>query len=184
MYKLIKNVLMLALAGSLLASCAALVGPRDIEIPLAKLQAGLDRRFPMHNRALELFDIELSRPQLSVLSDNGRMALSLDALVEPPFTRKSWRGNLVLSGRLYVDAARGAVFMGEPKVDNFTVDGIDGARQQQMTKVANLLMHNVVNDVPLYHFRMEDLRYGGLQFVPTRLATTPRGLLVTVEPAK
>jgi hypothetical protein len=184
MHKLIKNLFMLALAGGLLASCAGLVGPRDIEIPLSKLQSGLDRRFPVNSRALELFDIELSRPQLSVLPDSGRMAMSMDALVAPPFTRKSWRGSLVLSGRLFVDPARGEVLMAEPQVDRFTVDGVDPSRQRQLTGIANLLMDKVVRDVPLYHFRMEDLRYGGVQFVPTRLATTPRGLLVSVEPAK
>jgi hypothetical protein len=184
MFKHAKHLVVLALAACLLASCASLVGPRDIDIPLSKLQAGLDRRFPMERRALELFDVSLSRPQLSIAPDTGRMSLSLDALVAPPFTRKSWRGNLVLSGRLYVDAARGAVFMGEPKVERFTVDGIDESRQHQLTRVANILMDNVVNELALYNFRMEDLRYGGVQFVPTRLVTTPNGLLISVEPAR
>lgn len=183
MNKLIKYLL-LALACATLASCASLIGPRDIELPLSKLQSGLDRRFPMNNRALELFEIELSRPQLALQPDTGRIAMSMDAQVAPPFTHKSWHGTLVLSGRLYVDAARGAVLMAEPRVDSFTVDGIDESRQRQLSKVANLLMKNVVNEVPLYHFRPEDLRYGGVQFVPTRIVTTPRGLLVSVEPAR
>lgn len=184
MQKFVKHLFMLALACSLLASCASLVGPREIDIPLSKMQSGLDRRFPLNNRALELFEIELSRPQLALQPDADRISLSLSALVAPPFARQSWRGSLVLSGRLYVDAQRGAIFMAEPRVDQFTVDGVDEARQRQLGKVANLLMNNVVNDVPLYHFRPEDLRYGGVQFVPTRIATTARGLRVSVEPAR
>ena len=101
----------------------------------------------------------------------------------PPFSRSSWRGKLALSGRLYIDQARNAVLMGEPRVDRFIVDGVDDSRQRQLAKVANVLMEQVVADVPLYQFRPEDLRYGGVQFVPTRIATTPRGLLVSVEPA-
>ena len=124
MHKSLKIMLLLALLGGL-AACGSLVGPRDIELPLSKLQSGLDRRFPLNSRVLELFDIELTRPQLTMLSNTGRVALSLDALVAPPFTRQSWRGNLVLSGRLYVDAARGAVLMAEPNLDRFTVDGMD-----------------------------------------------------------
>lgn len=184
MHKLFKPLLMLALAGSLLAACAGLFGPRDIEIPLSKLQSGLDRRFPLNKRALELFDIELSRPRLVTLPDTGRIALTMDALVAPPFTRKSWHGTLSLSGRLYIDPANADVLMAEPRVDSFSVDGVDEARQRQLTKVANLLMDKVVNDVPLHHFRPEDLRYGGVQFVPTRIAATPRGLIVSVEPAR
>jgi hypothetical protein len=183
MNKLVNSLMMLALLAGL-AACATLAGPRDIELPLSKLQGGLDRRFPLHQRALELFEIDLSRPQLSMQPESGRVALSLDALVAPPFTRQSWRGNLMLSGRLYIDAARGAVLMAEPRVDRFVVDGVDEARQRQLGKVANLLMASVVNDVPLYHFKPEDLRYAGVQFVPTRITATPRGLIVSVEPAR
>lgn len=184
MKKLVQNIVMLALALGLLASCAGLVGPRDIELPLSKLQAGLDRRFPLNNRLLELFEVELTRPQLTVLHDAGRIGLTMDAAVKPPFARASWRGNLALSGRLYIDQARNAVLMGEPRVDRFTIDGVDDVRQRQLTKVANVLMDSVVTDVPLYQFRADDLRYGGVQFVPTRIITTPRGLLVSVEPAR
>ena len=41
-----------------------------------------------------------------------------------------------------------------------------------------------MTDMPVYSFRMEDLRFGGVQFVPTRIGTTPNALIVTLEPAK
>lgn len=175
---------MLALAGCLLASCASVLGPRDIDLPLHKLQAGLDKRFPLNQRMLELFQVELSRPQLVLQHDSGRIGLVTDAAVGTPFSSNAWRGNLALSGRLYIDPVRNAVLMGEPRVDRFAIAGVDEARQRQLGKIANVLMERVVADVPLYHFRPEDLRYGGVQFVPTRIATTPRGLLVSVEPVR
>ena len=170
MKKLLATLCLLALSG-----CASLAGPRDIELPLHKLQSGLERRFPIQNRALELFDIELSRPRISTLPDSGRIALTLDASVAPPFLRQSWRGSLALSGRLYIDPARNAVMMAEPGVDSFIVDGIDESRRRQLHKVASALMEKVVADLPLYQLRLDELRYGGVQFVPTRIATSPRG---------
>jgi hypothetical protein len=178
------KVLIAMAACSLLASCASMLGPRQVELPLAKLQAGLDRRFPVDNRMLELFDVRLSRPMLSLIPDHDRVTLTMHAAVAPPFLNQSWNGSLDLSGRLYVDAARGAVFMAEPRVDRFALDGINESYQRQLTNVANLLMDKVIGDIPVYSFRMEDLRYGGVQFVPTRMTTTSRGLLVTLEPAK
>ena len=183
MQKLVKHLIVLALAGCLLASCAGIVGPRDIELPLHKLQSGLDKRFPLNNRMLEVFDVELTRPQLAVLHDSGRVGITMDASVAPAFMRRTWRGTMALSGRLYLDPLQNAVLMGEPRVDRFQVDGVDESGQRQIAKVANVLMEKVVADVPLYRFRPEDLRYGGVQFVPTRIVTTPRGLLVSVEPA-
>jgi hypothetical protein len=76
------------------------------------------------------------------------------------------------------------VFMGEPRVDNFTLDGVDEARQRQLGKVANVLMDQVIRDVPVYSFRMEDLRYAGVQFVPTAITATRDALVVTVAPAR
>lgn len=182
--RLLKNLAAPLLACALLASCASFVGPRQIEVPLHKLQAGLDRRFPLNNRVLELFEINLSRPQLSILPDGERIALSMDALVAPPFLRQSWSGTMAMSGRLFIDAAQGAIFMAEPRVDRFAIDGVDESRQRQLAKVANVLVDQLIRDVPLYRFRMEDLRYAGVQFVPTRISATPRALVVTVEPAR
>ena len=88
------------------------------------------------------------------------------------------------SGRLYVDPARGAVLMREPRVERFAIDGVDEARQRQFGKVANVLMNKAIGDVPVYNFRMEDLRYAGVQFVPTRITSTADALVVTVEPAR
>jgi hypothetical protein len=178
------KALMAMAACSMLASCASLVGPRQVELPLDKLQAGLDRRFPMDKRMLELFNVRLSRPMLSLIPERDRVALSMRASVAPPFLNQSWNGSLDLSGRLYVDAARGAVFMAEPRVERFVIDGINESYQRQLAKAANTLMGKVIDDVPVYSFRMEDLRYGGVQFVPTRMTTTSRGLVVTLEPAK
>ena len=178
------NSAAIVLACGALASCASLVGPRQIEIPLTKLQAGIDRRFPVDNRVLELFDIRLSRPQLTLQPGTDRVALNMEAYVAPPFMKQSWSGSLALSGRLVVDPARGAVIMSEPRVDKFAIDGVDEARQRQLGKVANVLMTKVIRDVPVYSFRMEDLRYAGVQFVPTRITSTADALVVTVEPAR
>jgi len=170
------------LLGGALSGCASLSGPRQVEIPLAKLQAGLDRRFPMDNRLFELLDLRLSHPRLSLLPETDRVAVHLEAYVAPPFMQQSFTGTLALSGRLYVDAARGAVLMTEPHVDEFSLSGIDALRQQQLAGAANKLMDKLVRDIPVYNFHLEDLRYAGIQFVPTRLVTTRTGLLVTLEP--
>lgn len=170
--------------GAMLASCATFVGPRQVEIPLYKLQAGLDRRFPVNNRAMELFDVHLTRPQLALLPQDNRVGLAMQAEIAPFFLRRAYTGAVAFSGQLYVDPNRGGVFMADPRVDRFDIDGVDPNTSRQLTKVANVLMDKVVRDTPVYSFRMEDLRYAGVQFVPTRIDTTSTGLVVTLEPMK
>ena len=172
------------LACMALAACASLVGPREIAISRDKLQAGVERGFPINDRPIELFDIELSRPRLTLQAGSDRVALSMDALVAPRVIHHSWRGSMALSGRLVVDAARGAVFVSEPRVEQFAIEGMNEKHQRNFGKIADMLMHKVVGDVPVYSFRPEDLRYGGVQFVPTGIRVTEQALLVRVEPVR
>jgi hypothetical protein len=171
-------------AGAMLASCASLSGPRRVEISQAKLQAGLERRFPLRNRLLELFDVQLTVPRIAIQPESDRVALTLDMSVSPPFLRQSWSGTMTLSGHLYIDAARSGVYMADAHVDRFDIQGMDSVRARDLGRAADVLMNQLVRDVPIYSFRMEDLRYAGTQFVPTRLDTIPGALVVTVEPAR
>lgn len=173
----------LMLLAGLLSSCASLSGPRQVEIPLHKLQAGLERRFPVNNRLMQIFDIRLSRPLLALQPEADRVALALEAAVSPPFASNAWSGSVSFSGRLYVDPGRSAVMMAEPRVDRLVL-GANPEAERQLTRVANTLIDTVVRDLPVYSFDMQDLRYAGVQFIPTRIQTTRTGLLVTLEPAK
>ncbi len=177
-----RTIAVLALAG-LLTGCASLVGPRKVEIPLHKLQAGLERRFPLNHPLMGLFDIRLQRPQLMLQPELDRVALALDASVSPPFARDTWSGSVGFSGRLYVDPGRPAVMMAEPRVDRVAI-GASPETERQLARVASSLIDTVVRDMPVYSFNPDDLRYGGVRYIPTRIETTRSGLLVTLEPAK
>lgn len=171
-------------AALLLAACANLAGPRDVSIPLSKLQAGIEKRFPLDNRAMELFEIHLTNPRLSLQPGADRVNLALDVAVAPPFLKQSWRGSMALSGRLSIDPARGAVFINDPHLDAMQIDGIDSARQQQFGMLANAIISKSIRDVAVYNFRTEDLRYAGVQFIPTAIRTSADAVIIHVEPAK
>lgn len=175
------SLALLGLAG-LLAGCASLTGPRTVDIPLHKLQAGLERRFPLSHPLMGLFDVRLQRPALSLQPEADRVALRLDASVSPPFARDTWSGSLAFSGRLYVDPGRPAVMMAEPRVDRVAI-GATPEAERQIARIASSLIDTVVRDTPVYTFDAQDLRYAGVQFIPTRIETTRSGLRVTLEPA-
>lgn len=178
------QLLALAALTAGLAGCAGLAGPRDVDIPLAKLQRGLEQRFPIQQRALAVFDLQLTRPRLSLQRENDRVALESDVIASTPLVRRTLTGNVMLSGRLLVDNVRNAVVLADTRIERFAIDGVDGALQGQLTAAGNVVLDRVVRDVPVYTFRPEDLRYGGVQFVPTAIHTTPTGLTVRVEPAR
>jgi len=167
---------------AVLAGCASFTGPRDVDVPLEKLQRGLDRHFPVQQRVLAVFDVQLSQPRIAIEGMNDRVQLAARMDVSPLLGRQSWQGALAISGRLVIDNARNAVFLRDARIDRFQLDALDGRTQQQVAAVADVLADKLVRDVPLYTFRVDELRYAGVQFIPTAIRTTPQGLLIHIEP--
>jgi hypothetical protein len=175
--------LLAALLG-VLAACANLLGPRQVEVPLATLQASLDKKFPFNNRYLELFDIRLGSPRLSLQPGTNRLVTTLDAGIAPSFLKKSWQGNLALSGVLTIDPVRQAVVLADPRVESFQVDGVEPTYAPHIRKLGGVLVEQLFRDLPLYRFHPDDFRYAGTSFLPTKINTTSNGLVVTFEPAR
>jgi Protein of unknown function (DUF1439) len=171
-------------AVALLAGCASLTGPREVEVPIERLQRGLEEKFPLQQRALGVFELQLSRPRLAILRDNDRLALAADVAVSSPLMRQPLQGSVALSGRLLVDNVRNAVVLSDAQVDNVAVAGADARIQGQLAAAANVVVHRIVRDVPVYHFRPDELRYLGVQYVPTTIHTTRDGLSIRFVPAK
>jgi hypothetical protein len=89
-----------------------------------------------------------------------------------------------MSGHLVLDNVRNAVVLSATHVDSVDVEGMEGDRARDLGRAADLLVNQLMRDMPVYTFRPEDLRYAGVQFIPTRLETAPGALFVTLEPAR
>lgn len=168
----------------LLASCAGLVGPQDVEISRDKMQQRLEQRFPLQHRVLEVFEVTLARPQLDMMPAAGRVSLATDTEVRPPFTRDVWLGRLAVSGRIFLDNDNHAVRLRDASVDEFRLDGVNPDAQRYLTRLANVLLAQVYSDIAIYTFRPEDLRRYGVQFRPTQVRIARDAIIVTLEPVR
>ena len=171
-------------AALLLASCASLLGPREVEIPLARLQQSMSNRFPFHNRYLELLDVRVTNPRVTLQPETNRIVTSMDTSIAPPFTDKSWSGSLSISGQLQVDPSRNALVLADPRVENLAIGGLDSPYARQIARIAGLLGEQLLKNQPLYTFQPSDFRYGGVNFFPTNITAKTTGLVVTFEPVK
>jgi hypothetical protein len=168
----------------LLASCASLLGPREVEIPLARLQQSIANRFPFNNRYLELLEVRVTNPRISLQPETNRIVTSMDTSIAPPFMDKSWNGSLSISGQLQVDPSRNALVLADPRVESLAINGLDSPYAKQITRVAGLVGEQLLKDLPLYTFQPNDFRYGGTNFFPTKITTRASGLVVTFEPVR
>ena len=168
----------------LLSSCAMLIGTRDVDFSLISLQQSLNKRLPFTKRYLGLIDVTASNAQLALDADLGRLHVDIDVTMALPLARKSWSGKLAMSGVVTLDAAHNAVILNDPQLDKITLANLDGAYSEQATQIGGLLARELMQSVPLYSFKPEDLRYVGVTFVPTKIVTKADRLVVTFEPQK
>lgn len=182
-----KNILKagLLLATALwLGGCASLLGQRNVEVPLALLQEEMANRFPFNNRYLEIFDIHLSNPKLSLEPDTNRVITTVEARVLPSFLKQPWTGSFTISGRLAVDQERRALMLAEPRMENLNFAGLDNRYGQQVARIGSLLAEEALRNFPLYTFTEDKFRYAGTRFTPSKITTRNNGLVVTFEPLK
>ena len=179
----LKMGLLLAVA-LLVGACASLFGQRNVDVPLALLQEHMSNRFPFNSRYLEIFDIHLSNPKLSLQPDTNRVVTNIEARILPSFLKQPWTGNFTVSGRLAVDNERRALVLAEPRIENLNFAGLDNRYGQQVTRIGSLLAEEVLRNLPLYTFTEDKFRYAGTSFTPTKITTRNNGLVVTFEPVK
>ena len=173
------------LAAFLLAGCAALIGPRDVEVPQARLQESLERRFPFSQRYLGLLDVSAVNPRVALLPQQNRISASMDLAVRPLIGIGSGvRGSLTVSGVPRVDAARGVLLLADPRVDALDIDGLERGVGSQLAGVASFLAQAVIGDLPVHTFNPGTLRYAGVSFTPVKIATGSDRVVVTFAPVK
>ena len=168
----------------LLSSCAMLIGPRDVDFPLTKLQQSLNKRLPFTKRYLGLIEVTATHAQLGLAADQGRLLIDMDVTMGVPLAGKSWTGKLSMSGVMALDAEHNAVVLNDTRLDKVALDNLDGAYSGQATQIGGLLARELLQTIPLYSFKPDDLRYVGVSFVPTKITTKVDRLVVTFEPQK
>ena len=169
---------------ALLNGCAGLIGPREIDVPLSRLQNDINRRFPVNNRYLDVFDITLAQPRLSLDPVQNRVVFDLEVAIAPPLTSKRLSAALALSGGLRIDNARHALMLTDPKVEKLQVDGVDQVYSRQFSKLGSFIADRIFRETPVLRFKDEELRVAGVQFVPTAINVRQQSLVISVEPVK
>lgn len=177
-------VLMLLALLTLLSGCASLLPPQEIKIPLSRLQKSAEQNFPVNARYLDLFDVTVSNPRLSLQPAADRLVLGLDARVQPPLIKTSWQGELLVSGGLRIDPVRRAVILTEPRLENIKLNAATGSYTSRLARLGTQLAEDLLTDRVLYTFAPDAFVVAGQRFVPTGITTRNNSLVVSFEPLR
>ena len=168
-----------------LAACGVF-GPRTVEVPQARLQEIVARRFPVEKRLFDWVAIRIDSPRLSLQPDANRIAVEVavtaagDALVTPPLV-----GTLAASAGLRFDAGDNTVRLVDARVERFVIEGLPTAWQRQLDRLGRPLAKNLLEGEVLYALRPKDVAgLEGRGVRPGDLRVTETGIAIMMLPVE
>lgn len=165
-------------------NACTLMGDRTVNISEAQLQKKLNERLSVPISLLKIFDVNLSNSTVRFDTKTGRMMTSLDTSLTSILTNKVLAGKLDISGKLRFDAATNSIVLDDPKVESLNLDGLGSKYGEFFNLIAQKLGGEMLNGLPLYTVKPEDLTIGSTQYNPKDLQITDKGLQVTLSPVR
>ena len=174
----------LAMVGAvLLAGCAALMGPRDIEVSQAQLQQAVERRFPIERRYLELLDVTVAAPRVLLRPEVNRLATEFEVLVSDRVFHGQHRGTISLNYGLRFEPSDNSVRLTNVRIDRFDIDGAPALLRQQLDRLGVQLAEQTLNERPVYTLRPKDVEaVQGRGYRPGEIRVTSAGVVITLLP--
>ncbi|TXI84815.1 MAG: DUF1439 domain-containing protein [Cupriavidus sp.] len=167
-------------AAGWLAACAHF--GNEYTFSQAQLQSALERKFPFSKRYMEVFDVQLTNPQLVLDAARNRVTIQFDAAVDNRlFFRQPMNGRFALDSALRYDPASRSLVLQDPEVKQFDVQGLPGPYARQLNAVGGILAEQLLQGYPLYTFKPEQLGYAGTHVEPGTITVLPDGINVKIR---
>ncbi len=179
----LRLLLVTCLIAEFLYGCA-IMGNRTVNISEAQLQKRLNERLAVPFSLLKIFDVNLSNSTVRFDSKTGRMVTSLDTSLTSALSSKVLAGKLDISGKLRFDAMTNSIVLDDAKVESLNLDGLGSKYGEFFNLIAQKLGGEMLNGLPLYTVKPQDLSVGSTQYSPKDMQITDKGLQITLSPVK
>jgi hypothetical protein len=179
------GALLVALVVMLLAACAGLGGPKVVTIGEAELAALVEKQFPFDRRMLEVIDVRVGAPRLTLLPERNRLGTELQVEMSDRIFGRALSGRVALDYALRYDAPTQSVRLADVRVGALQFDGATGTLAAASRGLGPLLVEKLLEDAAIYRFKPEQLqdRLGG-RVEPGAVTVTSRGVEITLQPAR
>lgn len=174
---------LVALLATALASCATLFGPRTVTVSEGELRERIAARFPIERRVLDVLDLHLESPQLTLKPDVNRIEVALDLRLDERVSRRSFPTSIALDTALAYDATEAAVRMVDVRMRALRIDGLPAPLPSLLERMGTPVLEQMLEGAPVYRFTPEQLHSArGRGYQPDSIAVTPRGLEMRLVP--
>lgn len=175
---------LLAVVAGLLAGCAQVMGPRTLSWSQAELNQMLARRFPIDRRLLQVIDVEVSQPALTLLPQSNRVAVDIHLALKDRWSGTPLQGHLALASALRYEPSDQSLRLADVQVTAFTLDAAGARPPVPLEDLGAVVAENLLDGAVIHRLPAEQLqRLARWGYRPDRVEVTPSGLSLTVVPA-
>ena len=154
-------ILFIVLAVVLGATFLYFKGKRyEVVITQDQIDAGISERFPATKDYLLIFSITYSNPQVTLLEDEDRIRVGLDATLnirlngEP----KEMGGGATVTSAIRYDSETQEFFLDDAEFERLEIQGIPDKLLDQVTKFASKAAREFIESKPVYKLEAKDAK--------------------------
>lgn len=172
-------------AGALavLSGCASLIGTHDIDISESQLTLLLARQFPMQRKVMEVIELNITNPQLTLMPDANRIGTELDVTAQDRLFGSSAMGHVKLDYALKFQPSDHTIRMTQVRVRELTLSSGSNNLRGAAQRIGGLVAENALENLVLYRMKPAQAdEMDRLDLVASPITVRPQGLHMSVSP--
>ena len=167
----------------LLSGCASLLGTHDVDISESQLTLLLARQFPMDRKVLEVIDLNITNPVLTLMPQANRIGTELDVTALDRLFGSTAMGHVKLDYGLRFQPADHTIRMTQVRVRELTLSSGSSNLHGTAQRIGGLVAENALENLVLYRMKPAQAdEMDRLDLVASPITVSSQGLHMTVSP--
>jgi hypothetical protein len=166
-----------------MSGCTSLLGTHDVDISESQLTVLMARQFPMERKVMEVIDLNITNPVLTLIPQSNRVGTELDVTAIDRVFGSTALGHVKLDYGLRFQASDHTIRMTEVRVRELSLSSGSSNLHGAAQRIGGLVAENALENLVLYRMKPAQAdEMDRLNLVASPITVTPQGLHMSVAP--
>jgi hypothetical protein len=168
---------------AVLSGCAGLIGTHDVDISESQLTVLMARQFPMERKVMEVIDLNITNPVLTLIPQSNRVGTELDVTAIDRLFGSTALGHVKLDYGLRFQPSDHTIRMTQVRVRELSLSSGSNNLHGAAQRIGGLVAENALENLVLYRMKPAQAdEMDRLNLVASPITVTPQGLHMSVSP--
>ena len=167
---------------AVMAGCASLT-THDVDISESQLTVLMARQFPMERKVMEVIDLNITNPVLTLIPQDNRVGTELDVTAVDRLFGSTALGHVKLDYGLRFQPSDHTIRMTEVRVRELSLSSGSSNLHGAAQRIGGLVAENALENLVLYRMKPAQAdEMDRLNLVASPITVTPQGLHMSISP--